>query len=118
MKRIGLTLASLFYATIACANNKKRGCDLVGDSRYFYFQEVDLVNQGASTSEEKAKLAIANILRKSCHKEYIHFSKPVCKEVDKYNPFSVGCYIESKLGYFFVHYDIMGNAHTVWSRWD
>lgn len=45
-------------------------------------------------------------------------TKSSCKQLIKGRDYSVSCYVESSLGYFFITKDLQTNAFVVFSRWD
>jgi len=45
-------------------------------------------------------------------------TKSSCSQLIRGRDYSVSCYVESNLGFFFVTRDLQTNAYVVFSRWD
>ena len=45
-------------------------------------------------------------------------TKSSCRQLIRGRDYSVSCYVESSLGFFFVTRDLQTNAYVVFSRWD
>jgi hypothetical protein len=78
---------------------------------------------GPSTRINEARAAILKISRNlGCSDEGLALTafeeEQKCTEVVPGNPFSVSCYVEAKVGYFFVTKDLLENIHVIYNRWD
>ena len=65
-----------------------------------------------------AKEAVSNLLHKYCPKKKVSIDDMSCREIQKGNPDSRVCYVETEVGYFFVTRDMMENVSVVFNRYD
>ena len=64
------------------------------------------------------KEAVFKLLHKYCPNEKIRIEDMECREIQKNNPDSRVCYVETEVGYFFVTRDMLENVNVVFNRFD
>lgn len=114
-------------ATIHCIEKLTRGFQY--DSVNF-FVDADAIeyteNDEIDTLAYATKIVRYVLTDNGCKKDDVNFSRtPMgrtsssnCKQMAPDLVSSNVCYIESNLGYFFVNWDMLSNAHVTYSRWD
>ena len=73
----------------------------------------------AVTAEDAAIEMVSRAVKQvGCTLQEIAIKSVTCKKVAPENEHSMACYIDSKLGYFFVVKDSVDTANVIFNRWD
>ncbi len=95
------------------------------DSRSFSLHEDDFRSDFESKESEFAKEAVLALLNevKSCKESLQKKSDDLigdvgCAQMIPGKAYSKNCMVESKLGYFFISMDMLGNVNIIFNRWD
>lgn len=105
---------------------KKLTYDLNVDSRAFKINTDELDIDDNDPLSEAVALIRATLELNGCNSNNsINFAqtpsgraKSRCTEVVPGRDYSVSCYVESNIGFFFVTKDLQTDAFVVYSRWD
>ncbi len=112
-------------ATLSCI--KKLTYDLNVDSRAFKINTDEIDNDYENNHLEEAVALIRVTLElNGCNSNAaINFAKTPtgraksrCVEVIPGHEYSMSCYVESNMGFFFVNKDLQTDAYVIYSRWD
>jgi hypothetical protein len=112
MKRL-LSLCCCLFSVCAYAD-----CNKGEDS---WVERLTLKNQSDLTQSSAIEV-ITKVARKHCTDDSMlqvfPFTNINCREIMPGNPSSQVCYLESKVGYFFVTMDMLDHYFVTYNRWD
>jgi hypothetical protein len=97
------------------------------DSRYvtYHMDDLNVPDYGKDYLAHSLKTIRLFIERLGCHPRDINFGQGAqgvahsrCETIVRQTENSRMCYVESNLGYWFVHKDFVDNIHIMFHRWD
>ncbi len=97
------------------------------DSRYVSFSagDLDLPDYGRDYMAYSVKVIRIFLDRIGCHTQDINFGQGAqgsahsrCEAIVRERENSRMCYVESNLGYWFIHKDFVDDVHIMFHRWD
>jgi hypothetical protein len=80
------------------------------DSNHFYFPE-----DGYTVRAEEH---VRRILQDNCPNSNIQQHRTICRNIEQQDSSSRVCVTNTSAGRFFTIWDVMGNTHVIFSRWD
>ncbi|CAO5682742.1 MAG: hypothetical protein HEEMFOPI_01776 [Holosporales bacterium] len=101
--------------------------DYETSSRNFAINTDDIENPQHDNDKLGQAFAIIRkaIINQGCQYHDINFLKTPngtarskCSRINPEKPYSLGCYVETNLGYFFVHWDMGQTANVIYNIWD
>ena len=115
MKRIVALASLMFSANLGYGSScQEKLLGIRTDSSVFHIPSFGMFRDGYVP----AKQAVGHLVAKKCTGENVVIYKNVCRNVEKGNPFSKACYLESNVGFFIVSRDLFDGMNIIFNRWD